>query len=164
MKLNQAKEMPKSKKDNKLEQIKEPQITAPNYNSVLSGMVDLLEQARRPAARTINTVMTATYWEMGRRIVEFEQGGKKRADYGEKLLENLSQDLTKRFGRGFSQSNLEQMRLFYATYKIPQTASAKFNLTELAQNFPLSWSHYTLLLRSADNHHSSHRRASYSII
>lgn len=151
MKLSQAKEMPKDKKDNKLEEIKEPQMTASDYNSVLSGMVDLLEQARRTAARTVNAVMTATYWEMGRRIVEIEQGGKKRADYGTSFLKKLASDLTDKFGRGFSERNLEQMRLFYATYKIPQTASAKFSLTELAHNFPLSWSHYTLLLRFADD-------------
>ncbi|MGI8467024.1 MAG: PDDEXK nuclease domain-containing protein [Pyrinomonadaceae bacterium] len=115
-------------------------------------MVELLEQARRTAARTVNAVMTATYWEIGRRIVELEQGGKKKADYGKQLLVNLSEDLTGKFGRGFSRQNLQQMRGFYLTYQqIRQTLSGEFNLTELAHNFPLSWSHYALLLRYIDD-------------
>jgi predicted nuclease of restriction endonuclease-like (RecB) superfamily len=135
------------KQNNKLKKITKTELAVPDYDAVLSGMVDLLEQARRTSARTVNAVMTATYWEMGRRIVELEQGGKKRADYGEKILENLSQDLTKRFGRGFSRQNLQQMRAFYLTYEqICQTLSSEFNLTELAKTFPLTWSHYVLLL------------------
>jgi hypothetical protein len=70
------------------------------YDKVLAGMVKLLETARHVSARTVNAVMTATYWELGRRIVEVEQGGSQRAGYGEELLERLSADLTKRFGRG----------------------------------------------------------------
>jgi predicted nuclease of restriction endonuclease-like (RecB) superfamily len=147
--------MPKNKKDNKLEKIKQIAVTT-DYDSVLSGMVDLLEQARRTAARTVNAVMTATYWELGRRIVELEQGGKKRADYGEKLLENLAKDLTNKFGRGFQKSNLYQMREFYLLYQnIFQTLSGKseqIDLTSLAQHFPLTWSHYVLLLRYVDDH------------
>lgn len=69
--------------------------------------------------------MTASYWEIGRRIVEFEQGGAERAGYGEELLKRLSADLTMRFGRGFSERNLEQMRLFYLGWQISQTPSAK---------------------------------------
>ena len=63
--------------------------------------MDLLDTARRASARTVNAIMTATYWELGRRIVELEQGGKGRADYGEELLKRMSADLTPRFGRGF---------------------------------------------------------------
>jgi hypothetical protein len=69
--------------------------------------------------------MTATYWEIGRRIVEFEQGGKVRAEYGERLLARLSQDLMGKHGRGFSERNLEQMRAFYLGWEISQTPSAK---------------------------------------
>ncbi|MDN3514637.1 MAG: PDDEXK nuclease domain-containing protein [Candidatus Brocadia sp.] len=72
--------------------------------------------------------MTATYWEIGRRIVEWEQAGKERATYGEALLNRLAADLTKRFGRGFSRQNLQQMRQFYRAYppdKICQTLSGK---------------------------------------
>jgi len=89
---------------------------AGGYRDVLTGVMDLVESARHAAARSVNAVMTATYWEIGRRIVEFEQRGKKRAGYGEELLARLSEDLLSRFGRGFSQRNLESMRLFYLAF------------------------------------------------
>jgi len=130
-----------------------------DYEVVLSDMVSLLEEARRTVARSVNAVMTATYWEVGRRIVEIEQRGKKRSDYyGEEIIERLSEDLTARFGRGFGRRNLFQMRAFYLSYsKIVQTLPAqsfsqkkkgihsKLDLTELAKCFPLSWSHYVEL-------------------
>ena len=83
------------------------------YDAILTDVVRLLETARRAAARTVNAVMTATYWEIGRRIVEYEQAGARRAEYGAELLERLSADLTRRFGKGFSVDNLERMRLFW---------------------------------------------------
>ena len=83
------------------------------YDSILSGMIDLLEDARRASARAVNSIMTATYWELGRRIVEVEQGGEARAEYGEELMMQLSRDLIARFGRGFGWRNLFQMRSFY---------------------------------------------------
>lgn len=83
------------------------------YHDVLDDIVGLLEQARSAAARSVNTVMTATYWQIGRRIVEDELSGKPRAAYGEGLLDRLAADLTRRFGRGFSRPNLTQMRQFY---------------------------------------------------
>jgi hypothetical protein len=98
------------------------------YQDFLSEVSTLLAAARKQAARAVNTVLVATYWELGRRIIEFEQGGKERAGYGEQLLQRLSSDLGKRFGRGFSVDNLESMRLFYLTYmesKISQTVSRK---------------------------------------
>jgi len=79
------------------------------------------EQARKYSARSVNAIMTHTYWEVGRRIVEHEQHGKKRAVYGEALIEGLALDLTGKFGRGFSQSNLWQMRDFYLAWPILQT-------------------------------------------
>ena len=103
-----------------------PRATISDYDEVLSGVVELLEQARRTAARSVNAIMTATYWEIGQRIVEFEQGGEERAGYGEQLLEQLAEDLTKRFGRGFSRQNLQQMRQFYSAWpsdRIRQTVS-----------------------------------------
>jgi DUF1016 N-terminal domain len=150
----------------------------PGYDAVLTGMVGLLERARRSAARAINAVMTATYWEVGRRIVEYEQGGAERAQYGSKLLGRLAVDLTRRFGRGFSKRNLELMRLFYLRWPIAQTVSAQFGpqeksqtasdqfatplsfkglhsephvdiLDQLARRFPLPWSHYIQLLKVA---------------
>jgi hypothetical protein len=70
------------------------------YGEVLETMVSLLEAARRLSARAVNSVMTATYWEMGRRIVELEQSGQGRAEYGEQVVKQLAVDLTSRFGRG----------------------------------------------------------------
>lgn len=98
------------------------------YGEIHADIVELLEGARRAAARSVNALMTATYWEIGRRIVEAEQGGKRRADYGEQLIQRLATDLTARFGRGFSRQNLQQMRLFYLAWpvsEICQTPSGK---------------------------------------
>jgi predicted nuclease of restriction endonuclease-like (RecB) superfamily len=141
----------------------EPPHLPDGYQDFLSEVSTLLAAARKQAARAVNTVLVATYWELGRRIIEFEQGGKERAGYGEQLLQRLSSDLGKRFGRGFSVDNLESMRLFYLTYmesKISQTMSRKlaeskksgtpsriFFLDDLMTAFPLSWSHYVLLTR-----------------
>src|SRR5437867_131948 len=94
------------------------QSTAAAYEGLLFSVSDLLEQARRTSARVVNAVMTATYWEVGRRIVEFEQAGERRAEYGEALLKKLALDLTSRFGRGYSRQNLQQMRLFYLAFDI----------------------------------------------
>jgi len=136
------------------------------YASLFDGVSSLLEAARRASARSVNAIMTATYWEVGRRVVEFEFKGKKRANYGDTFLEQLSYDLTARFGRGFAKSNLYQMRIFYLTYKnIFQTLSGKLDermvtddssstfqtpseksLALLATRFPLPWSAYVRLL------------------
>jgi predicted nuclease of restriction endonuclease-like (RecB) superfamily len=126
------------------------------YDDILSEVVDLLESARRASSRAVNALMTATYWEIGRRIVEYEQKGRHKAEYGEQVMEQLAKDLTKRFGRGFGQRNIFQMRAFYSAYpQILQTASAKFEndiptpqniLLEVAECFPLPWSHYVRLL------------------
>jgi predicted nuclease of restriction endonuclease-like (RecB) superfamily len=90
------------------------------YSGLVGGISELLEIARRASARTVNAFMTATYWEIGRRIVEFEQDGEKRAEYGEALLERLSQDLNARFGRGFSRFNLGRFRQFYIANPVDQ--------------------------------------------
>ena len=87
-----------------------------DYHNVLGGLVDLLESARRSSARAVNRFMTATYWEIGRRIVEGEQRGGSRAEYGKALIERLSGDLTNRFGRGFSVQNLYKYRQFFLTF------------------------------------------------
>lgn len=148
--------------------------TALGYDIVLSGVAELLEAARRTSARATNAIMTATYWEIGRRIVEYEQGGQSRAAYGTQLIDCLAVDLTSKFGRGFKRSNLFQMKAFYLEYsgivqtvsgqsdKIRQTLSAElstavssskiqtlseqFTLKDIANRFPLPWSHYVLLL------------------
>lgn len=106
------------------------------YDDVRADIVALLEGARHAAARSVNAVMTATYWEIGRRIVEFEQGGRKRASYGEALVEQLSGDLRARFGSGFSPQNLWQMRAFHLAWsidRISQTVSAKAGASPILQ-------------------------------
>lgn len=148
-----------------------------DYATVHTDIVALLEAARRAAARSVNALMTASYWEIGRRIVEFEQGGKDRADYGQALLKRLSADLSARFGRGFGVDSLESMRLFYKTYppltiseslirKLPagtldiksEPSIRNFDLNQLALVFPLSWTHYIHLMRRT---RSAEERAFY---
>jgi predicted nuclease of restriction endonuclease-like (RecB) superfamily len=122
------------------------------YGAVLADIADLLESARHAAARSVNSIMTATYWAVGRRIIVFEQEGKGRAVYGTRLVARLATDLTKRFGRGFGVVNLAQMRKFYQTWPAPeifQTPSEKLghqDSSRLLPRFPLSWSHYVSLL------------------
>lgn len=87
-----------------------------HYDSVLGDISKIIDSARRSAARSINYIMTAAYWLTGRRIVESEQKGEKRAAYGEKLLKRLSVDLGKRYGRGFGVDNLQRFRAFYLVY------------------------------------------------
>ena len=86
---------------------------AGEYQQIHDGIIHLLDTARTETVRNINAIMTATYWEIGRRIVEFEQGGEARAAYGTQLIEQLSVDLTRRYKRGFSTRNLWQIRNFY---------------------------------------------------
>ncbi|MCY7276898.1 MAG: PDDEXK nuclease domain-containing protein [Phormidesmis sp. CAN_BIN44] len=105
-----------------------------------------MQQARHAAARSVNSIMTATYWEIGRRIVEYEQGGAQRAGYGEYLMKRLAADLTSQLGRGFSQRNLEQMRRFYQLWTIPQAVSAELEPTAISRHFSLPWSHYVKLI------------------
>src|SRR5258708_6221763 len=96
-----------------------------SYSLLFSTVAELLEQARKHSARSVNAIMTRTYWEIGRRIVEHEQQGKKRARYREALIERLAMDLTAKFGRGFSQSNLWQIRDFFLALPILQTGSGE---------------------------------------
>ena len=88
-------------------------IMPENYENIRSGIVDLLKAARSAAARNVNSIMTAVYWEIGHRIVQTEQQGESRADYGEQLIERLAVDLTKQFGRGFGNASLWRMRAFF---------------------------------------------------
>ncbi|HEX5491284.1 MAG TPA: DUF1016 N-terminal domain-containing protein [Candidatus Udaeobacter sp.] len=121
-----------------------------DYDAMLNRVIGLIDGARRASARTVNAIMTATYWLIGRHIVEFEQQGKSRADYGEELLARLAVDLTTRCGRGFQVDNLQRMRLFYFAYpasQISATLSRKFppaSINDFSARFPLSWSAYVL--------------------
>lgn len=104
-------------------------------------IIQILQAARRQVVQTVNSTMVATYFEIGRVIVEEEQQGKQRAEYGKQILQGLSEKLTQEFGKGFSVTNLKQMRQFYLLYSIRQTSSDQFNL---------SWSHYLKLMRIQD--------------
>jgi len=104
---------------------------------------DLLHNSRQNIISNINSTMAKTYFLIGKRIVEEEQDGNKRAEYGKNLIKMLSEKLTKEFGKGFSETNLEQMRKFFKVYGIPQTLSEEFQ-------FNLSWSHYLILMRIED--------------
>lgn len=106
--------------------------------NLYSRVADLLQKARQSVVRNINHTMVYTYYEIGRIIVEDEQCGKERAEYGKQVLLGLSKNLTANFGRGFSVDNLQNMRQFYLTYSIYETDSRKFEL---------SWSHYLKLMR-----------------
>jgi DUF1016 N-terminal domain len=138
------------------------------YQHLQTDIADLLRQARMAAVRSVNAIMTASYWEVGRRMVEAEQKGKRRAAYGEQLIQQLALDLTAEFGRGFSKQNLHQMCSFYRLWspnKIVQTLSGQFpvhgaqtlasdavrndlsfTMADLARAFPLPWSAYVCLL------------------
>jgi predicted nuclease of restriction endonuclease-like (RecB) superfamily len=122
---------------------------AATYDGLLADVAQVIEESRHIAARSVNAVMTTTYWLIGRRIVEQEQQGAARAGYGERLLKRLARDLSGRFGRGFSERNLEQMRAFYLGWPISQTASAKLSgvsSERVHSRFRLPWSHYARLL------------------
>lgn len=130
-----------------------------DYALVHTELVALVESARHVAARRVNALMSAVYWEIGRRIVETEQGGEERPTYGKGLIERLAVDLGARFGRGFSATNLRQMRAFHLAWppeRIQQTLSAESSrghndpasrVSALAEAFPLPWSSYVRLLR-----------------
>ena len=103
-----------------------------SYQAVFGDVSKIVDAARDSAVRSVNASMTAAYWLIGRRIVEFEQSGEERAEYGDALLERLAVDLTGRFGRGFSRQNIQNMRLFYLSYepgRILQTPSGKLPVT-----------------------------------
>jgi predicted nuclease of restriction endonuclease-like (RecB) superfamily len=110
-----------------------------SYNTLINRISETYSYGQKQASISVNYHLVETYWKIGQYIVEFEQGGKERAEYGKGLLNKLSKDLKLKLGRGFSHSNLVYMRLFYLEFQISQKPS---NL--------LSWSHYVELLRISD--------------
>lgn len=108
-----------------------------SYVELIAQIGDLLALGREKAAHSINTILLQTYWEIGRYIVEFEQNGNEKAEYGTQLFERLSRDLTTTYGKGFGRSNLLYMRKLYLTFQISGTLSHK-----------LTWSHYYEILKS----------------
>jgi predicted nuclease of restriction endonuclease-like (RecB) superfamily len=142
----------------------------------------LLKNAQQQVLRTVNSTMVFTYFEIGRMIVEEEQNGKERADYGKQVLKGLSEQLTKEFGKGFSLSNLEQIRKFFLIYSksetllrisqiqnsqsvivesestIPQSLIVEFKKIDyhtLISFFKLTWTHYVFLMRIEDENERS---------
>ena len=109
------------------------------HQDVYNNIKQLMDQARNKVSREVNNILVQTYWEIGRIIVEDEQENLNRAEYGKKLIADLSKRLTKEYGKGFSKSNLFNMRNFYLNFPIFQTVSGK-----------LSWSHYCELLSVND--------------
>ena len=102
-----------------------PEIPKSNYNCLIKAVSNLVKSARFRVVQTVNTEMVTLYWEIGRHIVEYEQGGSDRAKYGTRLLECLSKDLTRKFGMGFSLRNLRNFRLLYRTFPIRQAVPAE---------------------------------------
>ncbi len=116
------------------------EIMPNRYKQMLKKIGTILEEGRKRAYSAVNDVLVETYWNVGREIVEYEQEGKEKAEYGSALLDNISKDLKAKYGKGFSRRNVLDMRRFYLGYRKWQTVSAK-----------LSWSHYTLLMGLSDD-------------
>lgn len=107
------------------------------YSILIDTIGNLLQQGRQQAAQSVNTILVQTYWTIGQHIVEFEQNGNQKAEYGSQLLDTLSKDLTQSHGKGFSRSNVFQIRQFYLKFQNIQTLSGQ-----------LTWSHYTEILKA----------------
>ncbi len=129
------------------------------YEAVFGEVSEIVEAARRSAVRSVNAVMTAAYWLIGKHVVELEQKGRSRAEYGQETVGRLAADLSARYGRGFSVRNIRLMRAFYRSWPIVQTPSAELGdeqnwqtpsaeslLEALRSRFPLPWSAYVRLL------------------
>lgn len=165
-----------------LNQFTEPAASPPlpdGYQVFLGEVSSLLTEARKQAVRAVNPVLVASYWELGRKIVELKPNGRERADYGAQLIERLSGDLTEKFAKGFSRQNLQYMRQLYTVYPPGQirrtvsgdslgsmcqavsrksaepkksgTPSRIFPLDDLMAAFPLSWSHEGHLSKKIEN-------------
>lgn len=116
-----------------------PTHNDPSLQTLAGQLRELIHDARRSALRAVDAIQVRTCWEIGRHIVEFEQGGAARAEYGKRLLLKLAESLTAEFGKGFDASNLRYMRLFYLAFPIRD-----------ALRHELSWTHYRTLLRVED--------------
>jgi predicted nuclease of restriction endonuclease-like (RecB) superfamily len=127
--------------------------TREKYKNLISRINNILEQGRKTAYQTVNNILTTTYWHIGRQIVEFEQGGKERAEYGSGLLQKIADDLTTEFGKGFSIQNLERIRKFYLMWPVEKVSIEKekqISSSLMRKSnpivFKLSWTHYVRLM------------------
>ena len=134
---------------------------AKNNPSLSERVITLIEEARRKVASVANVALVYTYYEIGRMIVEEEQGGRERAAYGDKTLAELSSRLTERFGKGWSMANLKLMRQFFLVYsnslntvypigELSGVSASEGKIVHTVDDFCLSWSHYLVLMRIAD--------------
>jgi len=134
------------------------------YNNLVDTISKIIVSAQNSIAKTVNKTMIFTYWNVGKYIVEFEQNGEERAEYGTELLKKIGLDLTARIGKGFSWRNLYNMKRFYIEFPILQTLSAKSNINKLQTSSAklddeiliksidkLNWSHFVRLLSIKDN-------------
>jgi DUF1016 N-terminal domain len=135
-KKNSPSNNPQKKPRGKHLKATKPKAVESSLDVLYSRVRDVLTLARDRAWQAVNTVMVEAYWQVGRIIVEDEQAGKGRADYGKHILENLAQRLTVELGKGFDQSNLRNMRSFFQDYPIRDALRRE-----------LSWAHYRLLMR-----------------
>ena len=123
-------------------------LTQNTDDNFFNKVADLLKEARKSIVQTVNKTMVLTYFEIGKLIIEEEQNGKERAEYGKQIIKELSSRLSIEFGKGFSVTNLKQMRTFYLTYSKGQTVSAESDESIVQHyNLQLSWSHYLFLMR-----------------
>ncbi len=129
---------------------------AGGYQKLITDIAGIITYGRNQSIQAIDVIQAQTYWCIGKEIVEYEQGGKTRAEYGDGLITRLSLDMMKRFGKGFSETNLKMMRLFYQSFPIRQSVSDKSMKNEVRQirqtlsdefKPKLSWSHYCELLK-----------------
>jgi hypothetical protein len=172
--ITSPKKLKTSKIVKKSMRMKKKEVSSSIYSNLLDRIAGILVEARTKVVREINKAQVLAYWEIGKEIIEFEQKGKVRAEYGEELIVRLAKDLTEKFGKGFSKSNVFLMRQFYLTYPEKfQTLSGKSQIgqtlsdestegqksktlsgksgiqqTVSAEFEPmLSWSHYCELLK-----------------
>lgn len=143
------------------------QIIVKNEEQLFDAISRLIEESRRQVAKAVNTAMVYTYYGVGQYIVEFEQGGKERAAYGKEVLKRLSARLTERYGKGWSEDNLENCRKLFLNYSITEPAVRKLNKETISEpavrksdqeinsepvarnihTFLLPWTHYLILMR-----------------
>lgn len=124
-------------------------IKTDTYNHLLTTISDTYTSGKIKAFNVVNTVLVETNWKIGQHILEFEQGGNAKAEYVDKLLERLSKDLSLKYAKGFSLSNLKRFRQFYLTYPISAMPSHQLQKSEnqyieisAIPSHQLSWSHY----------------------
>ena len=117
------------------------QIIVKNEEQLFDAISRLIEESRRQVAKAVNTAMVYTYYGVGQYIVEFEQGGKERAAYGKGVLKRLSARLTEKYGKGWSEDNLENCRKLFLNYSITESAVRNIH------TFLLPWTHYLILMR-----------------